>query len=412
MNWFNLPVVKNGPKRRVWAVFIPLSMLCFISCAERKPYVQMADVLPKIDSSTRYSLDLKTFTVQNDTNDKLLVLFTCSDDLDSPKVDHLTEKYYLNKTDILSGRISKFKIPAGLEAMIHRARPVVQLCRYNDSNYFLLLRDTLVKWNIYNQQTIVSKLKFPFDYPHDKYYLLANLINEFGFPMYCSDNYLHFGAYLVDKQKDVWTYEVEASPYQVNYAINGHSASYTSKFTYPDFIYKNHYGLGFRIYRCPTPDKDLISFPFSSNVYACTKDSGHIRVIGGKSIYQSKPYIQALSLAEDMRRISSDSEWYYYIHSEYYSQMIYNSNTRQYYRLYHHQIPLKKDDGYYYTHKDRVISLQVFDEHFSLVHEEILKGLWFALEFMPYERGFIINNNGVDFKKDHFEYLYYEVKPH
>jgi hypothetical protein len=70
---------------------------------------------------------------------------------------------------------------------------------------------------------------------------------------------------------------------------------------------------------------------------------------------------------------------------------------------------LKKNNGLYYTHKDRIISLQVFNEQFSLVHEEILDNIWFVFTFLPYKNGFLINNNGIDPKKENYEYLYYKV---
>jgi hypothetical protein len=356
----------------------------------------------------QFYLEKELILVANDTNDVILSYFTFSNQLDSQKIISLTEKYYLNIVDVLNEDVKKVELPFLLKDKITKSKPVIQFCQCNDSIYFFLLKDSLIKW-IKNYDTFqTNNIQMPLDYNTDRFYLSVKLINQLGFPMYCDKNNLKFGSFLVDKNIGKWTFNVNPSTYQLNYSITD-SKSFTSKFIYPDFVYVNHYGLNFKIYRQVAKDNDIISFPFSSNIYRVSTIKNMVDTIGGKSKYQTSDFIKPLSSKHQMNQISSDSEWYYYIHTEKYSQLIYNSNTKQYYRLYYHHIPLKKSDGLYYTHKDRVISLQVFNEQFSLVHEEILDDIWFVLHFLPYKNGFLINNNGIDPKKENYEYLYYKV---
>ncbi len=392
---------------KIWIGIAFLSIF-FSFCSERKSFSQKNDFAPEIDTNVSVLLTRTVIRVSNDTNDNILAYFTFTNNIDSQKTIFLTEKYFLNIVSYSNKSVSKVKIPNLLKESIVRAKPFVQFCQYKNNVYFFLLRDTLVRWDTQNSELIFKNIDLPIDFDTEKYYLSVNLVQEFGFPMFCKNDTLHFGSFLINKKHNKWTVFEGNYPYQVNYNINN-SNSNTSKFTYPNFINENHYGLGFEIHRLNILNYDLISFPFTSNIYRVSTKNSKVDTIGGKSKYQTTEFIKPLSSKYQRDQISSDSEWYYFIHSEKYSQIIYNSNTKQYYRLYYHNIPLKKYNGLYYTHKDRIISLQVFNEQFSLVHEEILDDIWFVLTFLPYKNGFLINKNGIDPKKDHYEYLYYEV---
>jgi len=67
-------------------------------------------------------------------------------------------------------------------------------------------------------------------------------------------------------------------------------------------------------------------------------------------------------------------------------------------------------DGYYSTMEDDVYSVQVFNQDFSLVHEEILKGIHFIYLIVPYKEGFVINFNTQRSDQSKHQYLYYEIK--
>jgi hypothetical protein len=393
---------------KIWIGFAFLSIFFFINCSERKSFSQQNDLKPEIDSNVNFIISKSSIEIANDTNDIILAYFTFSNNVDSQKIIYLTKKYFINIVDVTNHSVTKTNIPVLLKEAIEKSKPFVQFCQINDSEYFFLLKDTLVRWNTRNSELIFKKVILPRDYNTVEYSLSINLVQEFGLPMYFKNDTLRFGSFLIHKKQNKWSMFADNYPYQVNYSIKD-SNSFTSKFRFPTFINENHYGLGFEIHRLNILNYDIISLPFSSNIYRVSTINNMVDTIGGKSKYQTSDFIKPLSSKHQMNQISSDSEWYYYIHTEKYSQLIYNSNTKQYYRLYYHHIPLKKSDGLYYTHKDRVISLQVFNEQFSLVHEEILDDIWFVLHFLPYKNGFLINNNGIDPKKENYEYLYYKV---
>lgn len=394
---------------KVWNEVLFYSILFFTNCIDLKQYNQASDLPAKVDTNVLFKIKRTVFRIPNDTNDQLLSYFTFSNDIDCQKIFSITKNYYLNIADVKNCTASKVEIPEALKSILKSNLSMVQFCQGSNSVFYFLKKDTLVKWNLNNSDLFFQKVNLPVDFNTDRYYLSTNLVQNFGFPMYFKEDRLFFGSFLIDRRNKIWSLESENYPYEVCLPLNN-LKPFTYKINFPDFVAENFYGLRFQINRLRIKDGNLISFPFSGNMYLKYNFNDSLKVIGGKSIYQSKNFISPLSLMPQKNKISNDSNWYYYTHNEYYSNFIFNSNTRQFFRLFYHDVPTKKKDGFYSTQKDRIISVQVFNEQFLLVHEEILNDINFVIEFMPYKDGFIINNNGIDFKKNYYEYLYYEVR--
>lgn len=386
---------------------ITLPLFFLISCKEVNITSKITDFQPIEDTSSQFYLRKNTIIANNDTND-IKLSYSCYNNLyDMEKITDITSLYFLNIIDFKNNITIKIKIPKNIEELIKRNKPIIQLCDYKDSIYCFLAQDTLAIWDIINNTTQIKKIKLPNKFNNKNLYLSINLVSHFGYKMICDGEFLYFGSYIMNRNLG-WIFDYQDYPYEVKYSLKN-EVSTTFNFNYPSFVTENYYGLLFKTYRQKIKTGNIVSFPFSANLYITKNESDSLRVIGGKSKYQKSMNISPLSHISKKDKISSDSDWYYFNHTDYYSQFIYNKNTMQYYRIYYHKLSKLTKNGLYNTHQDKILSIQVFNENFSLIHEEILKDIWFVLHFYPYKNGFIINNNGLKSKSINHEYNYYEV---
>lgn len=394
---------------KAWISLIFLSMLFFNGCVEHKNFNQTADILPICDSTHKFLIEKNFIRIENDTNDRLIAYYTYLKRENTAIISDLTNSFSLNIVNLNTRKRIIKRLPDEIVGIIKKAMPFVQFCQKDDSIYYFLAQNDLIELNVHSLKFEKRKLKFPLDFDTVNYRISAGTSQRFGFPMYFENTQLHFETFLIRKKNSEWTIFADDYPYEIHLSLDS-SRSFSEKVDLPDFVVRNYYQLRFDIYRLNVDKVDILGFPFTANMYVKDKSTELLKVVGGKSKFQSNDFINPICDLEKKEVITRDSCWYYYNHNEYYSQLIYNSKKQQYYRLYHHELSQRKSDGFYNTHMDRVVSIQIFNSKLSLVHEEVLKEIWGVYKFFPFEDGFVINNNGIDPKNDHYDYVYYSVK--
>jgi hypothetical protein len=262
---------------KVWNKVLFYSILFFTSCIDLKQYNQASDLPAKVDTNVHFKIKSTVFRIPNDTNDQLLSYFTFSNDIDSQKIFSITKNYYLNIADIKNCTASKVEIPNALKNILKSNLSMVQFCQGSDSVFYFLKKDTLVKWNLKNSVLFSRVLDLPVDFNTKKYYLSTNLVQNFGFPMYFKNDRLFLGSFLIGKSNKVWSMESENYPYEVCLPLNNQNP-FTYKINFPDFVTENFYGLRFQVNRLCMKDENLISFPFSGNLYIKNNSNDSLNV--------------------------------------------------------------------------------------------------------------------------------------
>jgi hypothetical protein len=184
------------------------------------------------------------------------------------------------------------------------------------------------------------------------------------------------------------------SEYDFGYPITGIYDLKTKKISYegltwPEFLFKNNYGLLTVIEQSYSKENIIYSFLPIPEIWRYNRKNKTIDRFLVKSKYDTAD-TPALTFKRTPK--TKDLVFQHFKTSSHYRRLIYDPVHHLYYRFYALPVPEKAPDGLYTTYKDRRYSVMILDEEFNLLAESLLPIECFFIYFaVPVKDGLYIN---------------------